>query len=429
MAVLFLIVHIVVITAISLQVYRKQEALKKVFWPALSVKLISGACLGLLYTYYYTVSDTFSYFNDAARIATLATTDFSAYLRFLFHNTGFDSLQLVLQEPRALFLTKVASVFNLLTRNNYWATGLYFSFACFLGTWHLVQVINRYVPSASSAAVIAFLFLPSAVFWTSGLLKESLSMATLCYLSGFFLRIWFEEKPQLRHFVMAAVCLWIFWSLKYYYTGVFVAVVGTSLLYKFLIGKRFLSSARTEMLIWFSVLVIPLAVVSLLHPNFYFHRLLDVIVMNNTTYNELSAAENLVMFHNLHPSPGSILENAPWALFSGLFRPMLWEVTSMIKLLAASENLLLLLAFVVACTRIRGYSELTHRLLILSVVVYVIVLCVFLTLSAPNLGTLSRYRTGYISFFTFIILCNNPALQFVERSISRLVRNKAGFYL
>ena len=429
MVFLFFTVHLVVITAIALQIYRKQTQSKAVFWPALSVKLVSGACLGLLYTYYYTVADTFSYFNDATRIATLATIDPSAYLRFLFFNTGFDSLQLVLQEPRALFLTKATSFFNLLTGNNYWATGLYFSFLCFLGTWNLVQVINRHLPSANKAAVIAFLFLPSVVFWTSGLLKESLSMATLCYLTGFFLTIWFGEKPRWGHFVLAAICLWVFWSLKYYYTGVFLAVACTSLLYKLFIGKRFLTSPRTEILIWFSILVIPLAIVSLLHPNFYFHRILDVIVMNNTAYNELSAAENLVKFHDLRASPVSILENAPWALFSGLFRPMLWEVSSMIKLLPALENFLLLLAFVAACTRIRGYSKLTHRFLVLSVVVYVIVLCVFLTLSAPNLGTLSRYRTGYISFFTFIILCNNPALQYVERSISRLVRNKQGIYL
>jgi hypothetical protein len=133
-----------------------------------------------------------------------------------------------------------------------------------------------------------------------------------------------------------------------------------------------------------------------------------------------------VEFRNLRPAALSILENAPWALFSGLFRPMFWEVSSIIKVLPALENTLLLVAVIAALTGVKAYGRLSHRLLLLSVVVYVIVLCVFLTLSAPNLGTLSRYRTGYISFFTFIVLCNNPALVYVERSLSRLVHNKPG---
>ena len=426
MTLLFLLVHVLLVAAVSLQVYRRQTVLKNVFWPALALKSISGVCLGLLYTYYYHVSDTFSYFNDAVRIASLATTDFSAYLNLLLSNAGFDSLQLVLQEPRALFLSKITSVVNLLTNNNYWATGLYFSLCCFLGAWNLVKTISRYLPSARTAAAIAFLFLPSVVFWTSGLLKESLSMATLCYLSAFFLRIWFGERPRALQVVLAAVSLWVFWNLKYYYTGVFLAVVCTSLLFKLFVGNRFHTSPRKEVLIWFAILILPLAVVISLHPNFYLHRLMDVIVTNNAAYMELSARENLVEFHNLRPTLLSILENMPWALFSGLFRPMFWEISSIIKVLPALENTILLLAVVATLMRIKAYGRLSHRLLLLSVVVYVIVLCVFLTLSAPNLGTLSRYRTGYISFFTLIVLCNNPALLYVERSLSRLVRNKAG---
>ena len=78
MVAIFAVVHVIVIFAVGFQVRTNQPALKHVFWPAFVVKLMSGVCLGLVYTYYYSVSDTFVYFRDASTLAALAHDNFPA---------------------------------------------------------------------------------------------------------------------------------------------------------------------------------------------------------------------------------------------------------------------------------------------------------------------------------------------------------------
>jgi hypothetical protein len=331
------------------------------------------------------------------------------------------SIDLTLTASRALFLSKITSVFHLLTGGNYWTISLYFSLLSFLACWRFVQDINRYFPSATMAAIAAFLFLPSAVFWSSGLLKESLAIAALLLLCGLVLRVWFKEKMTWRHLALAVLALWILWNLKYFYAGIFLPVVCATLFCKSFISRRF--SAGAETLIWTGVFLIPLVVVSFLHPNFHFDRLLTVVVDNNSAYARFSDPGDYVQFSNLTPTLQGLLFNTPRALFSGLFRPLPWEANSATQLVAGFENALLLFFFAGALFRLKDYRNSTHRLLVFAVVVYIVLLCVFLTLSAPNFGTLSRYRVGYITFFTFLILCSNPIFEYVERSFKRLVRN------
>lgn len=422
MVAVFAMVHVIVIFAVGFQVCKNQPVLKHVFWPAFVVKLISGVCLGLVYTYYYSVSDTFVYFRDASRLAALAHDNFPAYMRFLFSSGDTGSVALTLTEPRALFLTKITSIAGLFTQGNYWIIGLYFSLISFLASWFLVQKIWRHLPRVTNAAALSFLFLPSAVFWSSGLLKESLAMAALMSLCTMLLGVWFAERTTVPKIVMTLFALWILWNLKYFYAGIFIPVALTTLLYKKFIHDRNRLSAGREGLAWLAIFIVLLGVVSLLHSNFHIDRLFAVIVANNSAYVQLSDPGEFVRFYNLTATFPGILLNAPWALFSGLFRPLLWEVSSWIQFLQGIENTFLLLLLAGALLRVKSYKTSPHRPLLLGVIVYVVLLSVLITLSAPNFGTLSRFRTGYLPFFVFLLLCNNPFLEYVERSFSRLVR-------
>lgn len=421
MTVLVTFLHIIVIFTLSFRIWKRQAGLRRYYWPGLAVKLIAGVCLGLVYAYYYSVGDTFSYFQDGGKLAALARENFSSYTRLLFFNHVPEGLGLINSEPRALFLTKITSVFNVLTLNNYWITGFYYSFVSFLGAWFLVRTIDRHMPAAGIPALIAFIFLPSVVFWSSGLLKESLALPALYFLAALFLKIWFDEKPSFGSYILATLSLWVLWQLKYYYVAIFLPVACTTLLYKFLIGERFAQSPSKEFLIWMGMLVLPMIAISFLHPNFHADRLLHVIVLNNEVYNQLSDPEDVVRFHQLQAHPLSLLKNAPLALFAGLFRPLCWEASAIVQILPSLENTIVLALFLASCFRLKRYGSASHRVLLLGVMVYVVLLCILITFSAPNFGTLSRYRIGYSSFFVLIILCGNPLMQYLERSIRRLV--------
>jgi hypothetical protein len=414
--------NLVFIFSLSWVLFRRENN-SKIFLPALVFKLGAGIALGLLYTWHYAAADTFNYFNDGAILGTLAREDFTTYVNFIYtNNTAALHTKLYLVDPRALFFSKFTSFFNLITNNNYWIISLYFSFLSFIATWFLFKKIKELFPSCGQAAAMAFLFFPSVVFWTSGLIKESLSMTCLSFLSILFLKFWFNQKLKIYELIIALLIVWIEWNIKYYFAAVFFSVLLTGIFYKFIFVKIVKpENIIASCLLWFVIFLLPLLLVSFLHPNFYPERFLNVIVSNNRIFHTVSLPGNLIQFFDLRPNWSSIIVNVPIALISGLFRPFIWDAGNFLQIISAIENLIIGLFFLTALSRFNSWFRSPHRLLTLSVIVYVCVLCIFITLSTPNFGTLSRYRTGYLPFFLFIILCENPLIRKLQTSFPNLV--------
>jgi hypothetical protein len=373
---------------------------------------VAGIFLGLIYTYYYTSGDTFNYFADGVRLAALAKSDASSYLTFLW--SGEEShlvvSDLIYQQPRALFLSKVTSLFCLLTWNSYWVISLYYSAFSFLTGWILVRKVAAVFPAARIAAVIAVLFFPTVVLWSSGIIKESLAMGALFFLAYIFVKAWERENISIGHWACTAFFLWLLWSLKYYYLAIFLPVTVTTLVVRFLLTRLTLHHTGYKLLIWFLIFTFPVLLVSLLHPNFNFGQIALVIVSNYNEYLAMSAPEDVIRYHSLKPTFLSLALNSPWAVVSGIFRPFAWEARNALQILVAAENLLILLLAIASFRNAKRLVQNRSRLIIFSVLMYVLFLCAFLALSAPNFGTLSRYRVGFLPFLMLILISGNPVV-------------------
>ena len=107
-----------------------------------------------------------------------------------------------------------------------------------------------------------------------------------------------------------------------------------------------------------------------------------------------------------------MIGNAPWALASGLFRPFLWEADTLLKLAVSLENVFILLLCIISLVRIREFLRAQNSLITLSVIVFVVLLCIFLALSTPNLGSLARYKVGFTPFLIFLVIYKNPLINY-----------------
>ncbi|HTF21967.1 MAG TPA: hypothetical protein VK658_27995 [Chryseolinea sp.] len=425
----FAFINLFVIAWLAYQVWRRQSSPEKaVFWPAWLFKLTAGVCLGWVYIYYYDgVGDTILYFNDSRVLSAFARKHPTEYLAFLWDSHPELDFISDASQPRTLYLLKLASVCNLLTHDNYWITSAYFSFVSFLAAWFLVAQIRHTIPSAYWPAVVGFLFFPTAVFWSSGLIKESLAMAGIYLLGGCYLRLWFALPLRVWEIILVPVAAWVVWSLKYYFLGVLVPIGLASLaVHKLYVMGMRVRNLPMKMLIWIVVMLVPLTLVSWLHPNFQPERLLSVIVDNYRVFHAVSSPEDVIFYHDLRPEWASLLWNAPKAAFAGLFRPMFWEASTGMQWLVSAENAALLLLTIAALWNFRGLSRSPYRLLIVTVLIYAVVLATFLALSTPNFGTLSRYRVGFLSALVTVLLSGNPfvdsLLRFVQRYLGSLAR-------
>jgi hypothetical protein len=411
----------IVLFSIAYLLWKREDAfLKKVYWPALGFKLLCGIGLGLLYRYYYTVGDTYGYYNDGVRLAKLAHSDFSLYVEFLWGGSKKYAIwhELGFQRPRAMFMSKIASVLCLLTSGNYWIMSLYLSFISFVASWYLVKQIIRINASLLLPAVAGFLFLPSAVFWSSGLIKESVAMAALYSLITIFLKLWLRERTTIYHGFLVLLTLWILWNLKYYYLAVLLPILVTALVMKYLVLPRLKYRQWYILLpVWGIVFTLPLWMASKVHPNFYPERFMNVIVENYRQFTLVSSPGDFIVYPSLRPEAESILSYAPKALLSGLFRPFVWEAHTGFQFLVAMENLMLIVLLITSLARLKELFDSGQRLLFFSATVYSILLCIFLALSTPNYGTLSRYKTGFVSFVFVLVACNNPLLNRLKRFV------------
>jgi hypothetical protein len=422
MTVVAFIINLCIIGSAGYYLWRRVTIGRKFFVPALVIKLAAGMCLGLLYKYYYTVGDTFTYFEEGRQIANIARTDPGDYLNFLFTSSGGNEA-LSIQAPRALFLSKIVSLFNLITVDNYWLISIYFSSAAFAAAWFLFSSLAKEFPKNIIPAAFAFLFFPSIVFWSSGIVKESVSTASLFFLSGVFFKVWVDRKVTLIEWILVPIAAWLLWSLKYYVVAVLFLVVGTALIYKFVVTKR-MTKASFVLQIGACVLimVLPSLMIVVLHPNLYPHQLIEVIVENNRTFLQLSEPGDAIVFSNLQPNFFSLLLNAPNAMFSGLYRPLLWEASNVFQLTIALENFLMLAVSLFSLRYIGTITKSPHRILIVLLIFYVTTLCVFLSLSSPNFGTLARYRVAFLPFFVLLIFSCRPMVNLLNRAFGSLVQ-------
>lgn len=404
MEILLPLVHVAVILGVGYWVGRKlAPGLRLVYWPALIVKLLAGIALGILYRNYYAGGDTFSLFQLAREQGALFGANKVAFLDFLLQNANDEWKG----AARSVFFVKIASLVSITCAGNYWIASLWFSLLSFLGCLYLVIQLNRQFAGSGGAAAWAFLFFPSVVFWSSGIIKESLGLAALTCLSGLFIQVAMKKSPRWWEFLIAAVSGWILWNLKYYWFALFLPVTATTLLVQWVMSKM-IRPMRWRWLLWIGVFLILCAAVSLIHPNFHMDRLLHVVVENNQAFSAASESGDLIHYYQLQPGFPSIALNAPWALVSGIFRPFPWEVGNFLQAAAAIENVVLLVLLISALSRMGRLHPSEHSLISMAAVVYILLLCIFLSLSTPNLGTLSRYRIGFLPFLVFMISHQNP---------------------
>ncbi|MTI40088.1 hypothetical protein [Fulvivirga lutimaris] len=407
---ILIIINIIVIALYLTWLYKKNEQLKKHFFIAAGFKLLSGIGVGALYQYYYTFGDTYAFFNIAEELNKVAAEDFRAYLEYLVGVNGQVFSSMYDYQPRALFMVKLLSVINLLTGGNYWISSLYFSLFAFSGAWYATTIFLKFFGQYKGAIIFSFFYFPSAVFWCSGIIKESVAVGCIYFIASYILVFVKEHKLSWLQVLILLLNFFVLWNIKYYYAAVilllsFSLVATSSLTTRFDQLKR---SGLVQAAAFFLFIVVSSLIVTQLHPNFYLHRILGVIVDNYQAFEKISAPGDFVEFSSLEPNVWSVLANAPKALVSGIFRPFIGESAELFKIVTGLENLVLLGLLIVAVIYAPKERASYLNLLFLSALLFVVIMAVFLTLSAPNYGTLIRYKTGFLPFFVFIVTIRNP---------------------
>ncbi|MGD8317993.1 MAG: hypothetical protein PVH76_09600, partial [Myxococcales bacterium] len=226
-----------------------------------------------------------------------------------------------------------------------YATGIVFAMLSLSGKIAMYRVFRANVPDLSRFAVaIATLFVPSFVFWSSGLIKEAVAVAGLGW-SLFGLHLWIREgRPALG---WALICL----------GALPVLIIKPYILFPFVLAggawyywSRSLRRGRVRVRPAYLAIAAGLGIGGIIFLAQHFPEYsLDTFGSRASQLQQigrgLRGGSNYVLSGEIPSSFLGQLTYAPAALLTSLFRPLIFEVRNLMMLANAAETTVLLLLF------------------------------------------------------------------------------------
>lgn len=396
-----------------------------VFPTALTLRVFSALALGYLYLHHWGGGDTWAFHDNATKIYRIWQEDKMAFYTFLTQNILDESISSMeiayLNEPRAMLFSKILACCMLIIGPSYFANAILFAVISFGCAFYYYQIFSHYFPKIRSACITSILLLPSLLFWASGILKESLTMAAMFLLLAIFVDYYYRQKAYKWQWALLFISFICIASLKYYHAMLFFPFyIATFLTAVFI--YRYKRQKPYFWIVWLAFLLIFAFMGTLSHPNLSLSRIAEVIYENNLIYRQ-GNLEKIIVF-DLDGSWVSVISSAPLALLAGILTPLPMVPDGIFAWLALAESMVFLLAGVFSLVFLdRGWNLMPRRFY-LQTLLFIFLAAIFLSLATPNPGTLHRYRIIYFPFLClfFSSIFFESLKQVFSNNIGRMTR-------
>ena len=104
----------------------------------------------------------------------------------------------------------------LATGKSYFLTTLLISIGSYWGIWRLYLTFVSHFPQFSRNLAIGILFMPSVVFWGSGILKDSFTLTATCFFLAEINNIITRKKAYWKSAIVIVIASWMIISIKPY---------------------------------------------------------------------------------------------------------------------------------------------------------------------------------------------------------------------
>ena len=390
------------------------------FKRALFLKIFSGIIFCLVYVFYYGGGDTEYYYTGTRCILRMAGKDLGAFLRLLIGERTLELRSLFdihtgwptyFKDANSWAVCRFSFPFYILGGGSYFGMTMVMNTLLFIPFWRFYKMILRIYPKSANISAIAVFYVPSVLFWGSGLLKDGWCLAGVLAIYIACYNVFIRKRN-----VIVNACKYIFWayiliSIRPY---AFYVVFATTLIW---IGSRFIKSIESEFL---KVAFFPFVAILLISVFSVFINNADSIAEGHYTTIDGMMEQAVIIQDDLKQDyygnnsfdigpfdaslTGMLSKFFP-ATIAGLYRPFIWEARTPFMLLAGMENIILLLFrfWFILKFRLKLISILLKDGFLSSIVIFVVVFAFFIGLTIANFGALVRYRIVLQPFFCLFI--------------------------
>lgn len=418
--------YLIIIFFIAYRIYKSKiqsNQSYKYFIIALSLKICGGLAFFAISIFYYQKGDTFLYFEIAENLRINLFENFNeTFNTFLSSYSELNELDynplekydFYYERPSLWVFSKLVLIFNLLGFGSYLATTLLFSCFSFVGLWLGYISISKLYTSSYKLLLIPFFMIPTAIIWSSGILKDTVIVALVCYILFSVINVFFLKKDRVLNTLIGVLSIVLIYSLKPIFIIVFLPLSLIWILPLIIEKLNFYKKSR-----WFNFIIF-VGIVGLGFILNYITTDVDSKYRITNLFNTLrgfqtfhsmdvfAMGQNSYTLNGVVEQPIDILYKIPASLVVTYFRPFFWEVNNFPMLLGSIESFLFIvfILYMFYTSRMYFIKALRTNSFILFLILFSLSYAIVVGLSSYNFGALSRYKILSIMFFliAFILI-------------------------
>lgn len=411
------------ILAARLKKYDKSTA--RLFTNAFKFKIFCAIAFTLVTAFYYGGGDSEMFFyavkdmrqaisnNDLTYwdLAKMESTDEYSSLAYYFEldDTKYPVYGFMRSSSNFL-VPKLAVIPSLVFFNSYLSICLVFSFFALGGAIRLYKLFLYYFPDLRREAALAALFLPSACYWSSGFLKDSICFGSMGFLLYGLFNVFIKRRNIITSLLWIAIATYFLYTIKVYILLALVPGIGFWLFGHLSTGVKTVSLKRA--ITFLSLIVAGIAGVMLVNyltsdaalSKFSLDNLLETSSFSREVYERGGVKSQGAYFQITTTNPVLLALNGLVATF---FRPFPWEISSAIVGLSAIEALIFL-SLILYLFFQRGvfatFKGIFSKPILILCFTFAIIFAISVGVSATNFGSLSRYKIPCLPFYLMFIL-------------------------
>jgi hypothetical protein len=359
------------------------------------------------------------YHTEGANIYRLILSNFSNIHWFFDAGTEYNQSGL-LAEPGNIgyfadlnnfVVCRFVTVISFFSFGKYLITCLFFSLISYSGIWRLYRFFYEQYPHLHKELAIAILYLPTFVFWSSGILKDPICTGAI----GFITYSLYESLYKKKNIVINALIIIA--------SGYLLSIVKVYILVSYVPFFLLFLALKNINLIRSTFAKVVIALGMLFGIMFSFTKIMnqiqasmkkfsgDDITVTIKNYQEnyaaqLEAQSNFSLGVEYDGTLVSLIKMAPAAIVATFYRPFFWESKKPSTLLTSMESLaIIILTFkVLRFAGFRNFFAACKTPIVMYCILFSLFFGIFVGATTPNFGTLCRYKIPCMPFYVISML-------------------------
>lgn len=395
---------------------------RRYFIRGLTVKLIGSFAVASIYWFYYGDGDTIWYYRYVSDWRDLIDQRPDIGFKLFFHNLYENNRELSYylryiraHDPPYTMVVKLATFASLFVFRSYIGIAIIFSFVCYIGLWLLYRVFCHIYPAYYRQFAYSILYVPSVVFWGSGLFKDTITMGCVAWAVYNVYRVFINPSNRILNAAMLVLNVYLIMEIKNYIVAcllpfLFIWVV---LERKKTIKSNLIRKAITPFLLAGAIAGAAIMPQKVGLDMATFEKRAEDMVWWHTRVKELygekgGGGSHYTIGDPTDFSPAGVLKKAPLAVNVTFFRPYIWETRSPVVLISAFESLgvMILFLYVFMKLGLGMFTRILREPFLIFCFGFAILFSIGVGLTSSNFGALVRYKIPAMPFFvsTLIIL-------------------------